>query len=189
MTAAAGSQTVAAAALLDAAVALQAGGSGGGGLGGGSPFAPTGSSGGGGGGAGGFLQALAIAASFFHSGGVVGRTNVPRRAVPLSAFLDAPRYHQGGVVGLRPNEVPIIGKVGETISPAGQRPSEGDLHVQIQIHNNSDTPVAVDAVEQRRIAQGTRQVLVGLVAEDAARGGDTTRAFETNRLEREGVVI
>ena len=136
-------------------------------------------SGGGGGGSGGgdgggiFGTPLGgLLASVFHEGGVVGRSSVPARQVPL-----------------RPDERLVIREVGETVLPRGQRPSEGDFRVQIQIHNESGTPIDVDAVEQRRIEQGMRQVMIRLVTEDAARGGDTTRAFETHRLERQGVVI
>lgn len=38
--------------------------------------------------------------SFFHTGGIVGRTGVPQRAVSSLAF--APQFHTGGVVGVAP---------------------------------------------------------------------------------------
>ena len=135
------------------------------------------------------LQAAQVVASFFHSGGVVGRSNVPTRAVPLSALLEAPRYHAGGTIGLRPDERLLIGQTGETILPRGKRSREGDLHVQIQIHNQSGTPVTVGKVEQRRTERGIQKLLVDVVADDAYGGGDTTRALDAHRFRREGVVI
>ena len=38
---------------------------------------------------------------------------------PAAAFLGAPRFHQGGMIGLRPGEVPIIAERGERILPRG----------------------------------------------------------------------
>jgi GH24 family phage-related lysozyme (muramidase) len=55
----------------------------------------------------------------FHGGGVVGRTRVPTRMVDPRIWKNAPRFATGGVVGLRPGEVPIIAHRGETIIPRG----------------------------------------------------------------------
>ena len=60
---------------------------------------------GGGGGVGGAI-ASAIG-SLFHEGGVVGQGGQPR-AVSPSWFSNAARYHTGGIVGLKPNEVPAV---------------------------------------------------------------------------------
>lgn len=51
-----------------------------------------------------------------HSGGAVtqARGNMSRRVSP-GVFAGAPRYHTGGVVGLKPGEVPIIAKEGERV--------------------------------------------------------------------------
>lgn len=69
--------------------------------------------GGGGGGIGGTI-ASAIGSVFGvkrHSGGIINSTG--RVSVPPQVFNNALRYHTGGVVGLKPNEVPIIGLRGE----------------------------------------------------------------------------
>ena len=73
--------------------------------------------------------------------------------------------------------------------PRGESPTGGDLHVQIQIENQSGTPIAVDAVEQRRIESGARQLVIGLVTDDAAHGGETARALDAHQLSRRGVVV
>ena len=49
----------------------------------------------------------------FHGGGVVGGKGGRGRAVSSALFAGATRYHSGGVVGLKPNEVPIIAERGE----------------------------------------------------------------------------
>ena len=59
----------------------------------------------------------------WHQGGVVGQDTAPRRAVDPVLFLNAPRYHAGGRVGLGPNEVPAILERGETVLRKGHRPA------------------------------------------------------------------
>lgn len=66
---------------------------------------------GGGSGDGGFASFLA---SFFHTGGVVGQGG-QRRAVNPLVFAGAPRYHSGGMVGLKPDERPAILQTGERV--------------------------------------------------------------------------
>jgi hypothetical protein len=54
---------------------------------------------------------LVATAAILHTGGVVGDSSVPTRAVPASVFLDAPRYHSGGFAGGMPfanDEVPAV---------------------------------------------------------------------------------
>lgn len=48
-----------------------------------------------------------------HSGGIVGSAFTPQRIVAPAVFNNAARYHTGGVVGLKPNEVPIVALRGE----------------------------------------------------------------------------
>lgn len=52
-----------------------------------------------------------------HTGGLVGSSRVgsgnSTRRVNPAVFAGAPRYHTGGIVGVRPGEVPIIAKEGE----------------------------------------------------------------------------
>ena len=62
-----------------------------------------------------FISLLgSLAGAFFHQGGVVGAGGVPRR-VPALAFAGAPRLHEGGVLGLRSNEVPAVLERGEEV--------------------------------------------------------------------------
>ncbi len=49
-----------------------------------------------------------------HAGGMVGAPG-PGRMVPALAFADAPRMHNGGWAGLRPDEVPAILQRGERV--------------------------------------------------------------------------
>jgi hypothetical protein len=67
----------------------------------------------GGKGAGGGIMGLV--GKLFHSGGVVGSGSGPSRSISPAAFAAAPRYHQGGIAGLMPGEVPAILKRGEEV--------------------------------------------------------------------------
>lgn len=71
------------------------------------------------GGSGGLLGG-SIIPGILHSGGIAGKDGYGHgRKVQASAFVGAPRYHQGGIAGLRPNEVPAILQKGERIIPKG----------------------------------------------------------------------
>jgi tape measure domain-containing protein len=55
--------------------------------------------------------------SVLHGGGIAGSSGSSRR-VSGAAFLGAPRYHTGGVAGLKPGEIPAILQRGEPVGPA-----------------------------------------------------------------------
>ncbi len=55
-----------------------------------------------------------IFANILHAGGIVGAPG-PGRMVPALAFAGAPRMHNGGWPGLRPDEVPAILQRGERV--------------------------------------------------------------------------
>ena len=55
-----------------------------------------------------------IFAGILHQGGIVGGPS-PMRMVPAMAFAAAPRMHEGGWAGLRPDEVPAILQRGERV--------------------------------------------------------------------------
>ncbi len=70
----------------------------------------AGSSGGGGGGGGGGMDT-----TLFHGGGIIGGQGSANRSVSPSLFNGAMRYHTGGIAGMQPDEVAIIGKRGEEV--------------------------------------------------------------------------
>ncbi|WP_127078347.1 phage tail tape measure C-terminal domain-containing protein [Rhodomicrobium lacus] len=75
-----------------------------------------------------------LLASVFHDGGTAGEGGASRM-VSASVFQGAVRYHEGGVAGLLPREVPTILEEGETILKKGQ--SAGTTHVSM--------PITIDA--------------------------------------------
>jgi len=79
-----------------------------------------------GGGAGKGIFGGAIIPGILHDGGVAGMDGYGHgRAVSPSVFKGAKRYHNGGIAGLRPNEVPAILERGERITPKGASGSGG----------------------------------------------------------------
>lgn len=102
--------------LIDMALDGLFSGGGEGGGGGGGLFANL-FKGAGGGGKGGLLGGIIIP-GILHDGGVAGSDGYGHgRALPASTWAGAPRYHRGGIAGLRPNEVPAILQRGELVVP------------------------------------------------------------------------
>lgn len=105
-----------------------------------------------------------------HTGGVVGSNragsgNGSRRVSP-GLFAGAPRYHVGGVVGLRPGEVPMIAKKGEEVltqsdprnvmnggknAPAGGAPSEPKVSIINGIDSASFLEAALNSPVGERV--------------------------------------
>ena len=61
-----------------------------------------------------------LGATTLHRGGIAGIHGTPR-TVPALAFAGAPRFHSGGMAGIRPGEVPAILQRGEVVLPKGAR--------------------------------------------------------------------
>lgn len=89
----------------------------------------------------------------YHSGGMVTATPNATRMVAPSMFDNAPRYHSGGVAGLKPDEVPAILQTGETVIPRGGMQGAGagggGSNVQVNVINNSG-----EKVQQNRRQEG-----------------------------------
>lgn len=97
-----------------------------------------------------------IGAGVKHSGGGIGDAGRSRN-VPWSFFANAPRYHTGGIMGLKPNEVPIIAEKGEEMLTASDprhrnnlgKGSKGqaDQAPRITINNMIDAPAIASVME------------------------------------------
>lgn len=90
----------------------------------------------GGGGGGGLVEA--IIGSIFHKGGVVGQGGEKALFNP-AIFRNATRYHDGGIVGLKSDEVPAILQKGETVIPKGGSVGGSGSGQNIQVLNTIDT--------------------------------------------------
>jgi tape measure domain-containing protein len=84
-----------------------------------------------------------------HNGGVAGKFTMTRHNINPMVFGAAPRYHDGGVAGLRPGEVPAILMEGERI-----RTEEQEAALQARLKTGSNGTV----VKQPIVAIGDRAV-------------------------------
>lgn len=127
-----------------------------------------------------------------HDGGLVGLAPSHLRSVAFAAFDGAPRYHRGGMLGLRPDEVPFLGLRGEEVlTRADPRhrwnadrldramPQAGNGDVQVSVYDmrvDREQPPA--RTEQKRGPDGRREIAVFIEEkiEDAIRSGRLDRA-------------
>jgi len=114
-----------------------------------------------GGGGGGFLGGIFdnignFFTNLFHTGGIVG-TGPKRRTNPF-IFANAPRLHDGGILGLKPGEVPAILQTGEEVlarnDPRNATNAGGDAGFRVV--NVLDPRLAGDFLES---AEGERTIL------------------------------
>lgn len=123
--------------------------------------------GGGGSGGGGLF------APFLHGGGTVGGTTRNLKPVDPRVFAFAPRYHQGGIAGLRPNEVPTILERGERVIPRGE--PGGMLRPVINVYNQGGDPVEVTDANFRLDLSGL--LTVDLFLDQLNNGGPIRNAL------------
>ncbi len=102
-----------------------------------------------------------------HDGGLIGSGGGRSRSVPGWMFGSAMKYHTGGVIGLKPNEVPIIAEKGEemltTADPRhrnnigkGSGGSTAGSQQRVTINNVIDAPSIASALEG---ADGERVIM------------------------------
>jgi lambda family phage tail tape measure protein len=101
-------------------------------------------------------------ASWFHEGGIVGESLVARRPVDASVFLNAPRYHTGGYLGLKPDEMPAILQRGERVLSRSQVAAGlGQSRSPVNVVMNITTPdVGGFRQSQAQIAADAARTLV-----------------------------
>lgn len=128
-----------------------------------------------GGGAGGGLGGLL--GSLFHEGGVVGSGGSSRSVSPV-VFSGAPRYHKGGVAGLKPGEVPSILMAGEEVLTKRDPRHRNNLDSGDGALQQPSAPVtinftikAVDSASVSQVISKHRREIVGVVDEAMNRRG------------------
>lgn len=109
-------------------------------------------------------------ASVFHSGGVVGGRANRTRDVSPNWFANAPRFHDGGLPGLKRDEVPTILQKGEQVlskddpnnilNGAGQQSSGPAQPMGVKIVNTFD---ASDVVSQGLSTAAGEQAIINVV--------------------------
>lgn len=87
------------------------------------------------------LMSGVVGAVGHHDGGIVGGPPTFTRAVHPGLFSGAPRYHSGGIAGLRPDEVPAILQRGERVlsrSQTAAAAAAGPGKVEFHFHGPTD---------------------------------------------------
>jgi tape measure domain-containing protein len=117
------------------------------------------------GGGGGFFATVGnFLAGLFHTGGVIGKGAPSYRRVNPAIFANAPRYHSGGVVGLKPDEVPTILQTGEEVlarnDPRNVMNGGGKSGTSVQIVNAIDAESVVAAGMQ---GNAGRQIIMNVI--------------------------
>lgn len=89
----------------------------------------------------------ALSAGVYHTGGIIG-TKGMSKSIDEGMFAFAKRYHSGGMVGLGPNEVPIIAEKGEGVFTQEQMRAMGGNqkapNVQVNVINQTGTDAQVE---------------------------------------------
>ena len=116
-----------------------------------------------------------------HSGGIAGALTRSRTGVDPRVFALAPRLHRGGIAGeLRPDEVPTILRRGEgvftpeqmrALSPRSAEPQA----VRVELVNRGTPQRVTDAAA----TLDPREMVVRIVTEDLAVGGDIARSIQS----------
>ncbi|MNJ68380.1 hypothetical protein D3C77_646240 [compost metagenome] len=99
----------------------------------------------------------AAGAAVKHDGGLIGGSGRSRN-VPGWIFGGAMKYHTGGIIGLKANEVPVIAEKGEEMLTAsdprhrknigkGSGGGSGGAQQRVTINNVIDAPSIASALE------------------------------------------
>ncbi|KQZ99576.1 hypothetical protein ASD64_14690 [Mesorhizobium sp. Root157] len=92
----------------------------------------------------------AIIPGILHKGGIAGSSGYGHgRSFSPGVFAGAPRYHSGGIAGLKPGEVPAILQKGEVVLPRGMKSGGGGLTIDARttIDARGADPAAIIRLE------------------------------------------
>lgn len=120
---------------------------------------------------GGWGAIISQVAGYLHTGGVVGSGAGRRGSVPSYVFDSAPRYHNGGVAGLAPDEVPSVLKRNEEVLTEddprhrfnGGMEGGGGVTNEVSIINSIDSESVVAAGANTRAG---RQAIFNVIKAD-----------------------
>lgn len=115
----------------------------------------------------------------FHSGGLAGQDGQNPRSLPMSLFDSAPRYHEGGVAGLKRGEIPAVLMKDEEIlttdnprhifnvgkSGAGAGSSQPIMlapNFAIYLENQTGTDMAKPTIRSRTGENGLQELYIAL---------------------------
>jgi phage-related minor tail protein len=116
-----------------------------------------------------------IFGSIFHDGGIVGASNVARRAMPAYTFAGAPRFHNG----LMPDEFPAILQKGETVLPKNTKLGGSTINQTINVNVSASGGGSDPATAKLLAAEIGRQAEAGvraIIRQERRPGGDLSNS-------------
>lgn len=113
-----------------------------------------------------------------HKGGVVGKNN-KGRFIPESALHGAYKYHNGGIAGLRPSEVPAILQKGELVLQPNQLQN-------IKQSDNQRAPIININVDARGAVEGVAKQIDEKLKDAMPEIMEAASAYNDNKNARRG---
>lgn len=125
-----------------------------------------------------FAQTAAMLVMAAHTGAVIGKESSTPKLVSPDMFVNATRYHTGGVAGLKPDEVPAILQKGEGVFTEEQMKAMGGsatppVNVAVNVINQTQQDVGAEQGDLRFDGQ---QMVLDVVLRAASQPG----AFRDN---------
>jgi hypothetical protein len=98
--------------------------------------------------------------AFFHNGGLVGAGGT-YKLVDSAAWINAPRYHGGGIAGLKADEVPAILRRGEEVLRQNdpRHRDNSSTGGTVMVNQTFNTTGAIDTRTRLQMAADAQQSL------------------------------
>ena len=93
-----------------------------------------------------------------HTGGIVGKEGMTRMVTP-EMFAGATKYHDGGVAGLKSDEVPTILQKGEGVFTKEQMKAMGNSKANVTVNVINNTQEQVTAQQSQPRFDGEKMIL------------------------------
>jgi TP901 family phage tail tape measure protein len=127
-------------------------------------------------------SAGSVLSAIAHTGGVIGSPYLQQRMVAPAIFNDAARYHTGGVIGLKPNEVPIVAMKGEEMLTADDPRHRNNIGKGTGEGASGSGTVNVWIVTEDQKPSVTPSDIVLVVSDNISRGGSIKKLIQSVQM-------
>lgn len=94
-----------------------------------------------------------------HTGGIIGASNLSQHLVSPEMFANATKYHDGGITGLKSDEVPAILQKGEGVFTKEQMKAMGNSKANVTVNVINNTQEQVTAQQSQSRFDGEKMIL------------------------------
>ena len=94
-----------------------------------------------------------------HTGGIIGASNLSQHLVSPEMFANATKYHNGGITGLKSDEVPAILQKGEGVFTKEQMKAMGNSKANVTVNVINNTQEQVTAQQSQPRFDGEKMIL------------------------------